>query len=248
MKHGKKNNHLGRTTSHRQAMLSNMASSLIIHKRITTTVAKAKELRKYVEPLITKAKLDSTHSRRVVFSYLQDKESIKSLFGEVATRTAERPGGYTRIIKLGEVRLGDSAEMCMMELVDFNDIYGKDVATKKSKTRRRKKAKSKDSSSELDNQSQKTESTEVEATKEKETETKADTEMEVSSTEAKNDNKAEAEIDTTENTDSQEEPSVKVKAGKKSKVDSNLESKKGEADIDAETKTDEETDTDSEKV
>jgi large subunit ribosomal protein L17 len=136
MRHGKKDNHLGRTKSHRDAMLSNMASSLLLNKRITTTVAKAKELRKYVEPLITKAKTDTTHSRRVVFSYLQNKESIQSLFGEVATRTADRPGGYTRIIKLGDARLGDAAEMCMMELVDFNDIYKKDGAEKKGKTRR----------------------------------------------------------------------------------------------------------------
>lgn len=136
MRHGKKNNHLGRQKAHREAMLSNMASSLLVHKRITTTVAKAKELRKYVEPLITKAKTDSMHSRRVVFSYLQNKESIKALFGEVATRTAERPGGYTRIIKLGDVRLGDAAEMCLMELVDFNDLYKKDGVEKKGKTRR----------------------------------------------------------------------------------------------------------------
>jgi large subunit ribosomal protein L17 len=141
MRHGKKDNHLGRKKAHRDAMLSNLASSLLLHKRITTTVAKAKELRKYVEPLITKAKTDSTHSRRTVFSYLQNKESIQSLFGEVATRTAERPGGYTRIIKLGDVRLGDNAEMCMMELVDFNDLYKKDDAAKKGKTRRSRKGK-----------------------------------------------------------------------------------------------------------
>ena len=136
MRHGKKDNHLGRKKAHREAMLSNMASSLLLHKRITTTVAKAKELRKYVEPLITKAKTDSMHSRRVVFSYLQNKESIQALFGEVATRTAERPGGYTRIIKMGDVRLGDNAEMCLMELVDFNDIYKTEDASKKGKTRR----------------------------------------------------------------------------------------------------------------
>lgn len=141
MRHGKKDNHLGRKKAHRDAMLSNLASSLLLHKRITTTVAKAKELRKYVEPLITKAKTDSTHSRRTVFSYLQNKESIQSLFGEVATRTAERAGGYTRIVKLGDVRLGDNAEMCMMELVDFNDLYKKDDAAKKGKTRRSRKGK-----------------------------------------------------------------------------------------------------------
>ena len=141
MRHGKKVNHLGRTSSHRKAMLSNMASSLILSKRITTTVAKAKALRKYVEPLITKAKADTTHSRRTVFSYLQNKDSVKELFSTVASRTSERPGGYTRIIKMGDVRLGDAAEMCLIELVDFNDIYGKELAAKKGKTRRsRKKA------------------------------------------------------------------------------------------------------------
>ena len=140
MRHGKKVNHLGRKKAHRDAMLSNMASSLLINKRITTTVAKAKALRVYVEPLITKAKTDTTHSRRTVFSYLQNKESIQSLFGEVASRTAERPGSYTRIIKLGDARLGDAAEMCMMELVDFNDLYKKDDGAKKGKTRRSRKS------------------------------------------------------------------------------------------------------------
>ncbi len=144
MRHGKKNNHLGRKKAHRDALLSNMASSLLIHKRITTTLAKAKVLRKYVEPLITKAKTDSTHSRRTVFSYLQNKESIQALFGEVATRTADRPGGYTRIIKLGDARLGDAAEMCLMELVDFNDLYQKDDSEKKGKTRRSRKGKKAD--------------------------------------------------------------------------------------------------------
>ena len=141
MRHGKKVNHLGRTSAHRQALLSNMASSLILNKRITTTVAKAKELRKYVEPLITRAKTDSTHSRRTVFSYLQNKESVTTLFGEIAGRTAERKGGYTRIIKLSDPRLGDAADMCLMELVDFNDLYKKDGAAKKTKTRRGRKGK-----------------------------------------------------------------------------------------------------------
>ena len=144
MRHGKKTNHLGRKSAHRHALLSNMASSLFLHKRITTTVAKAKELRKYVEPLITKAKTNTTHSRRTVMSYLQNKESIVALFGEVAGRTAERPGGYTRIIKLGDVRLGDAAEMCLFELVDFNDLYKKDGAEKKAKTRRGRKSKTAD--------------------------------------------------------------------------------------------------------
>lgn len=141
MRHGKKVNHLGRKSAHRHALLSNMASSLILNKRITTTVAKAKALRKYVEPLLTKSKDDTTHSRRTVFSYLQNKESLKILFGEVASKIADRPGGYTRIIKMGEVRVGDNAEMCLMELVDFNTLYTKDGATKKAKTRRSRRGK-----------------------------------------------------------------------------------------------------------
>ena len=142
MRHGKKFNHLGRTASHRKAMLSNMASSLIQHKRISTTVAKAKALRKYVEPLITKAKTDSTHSRRVVFSYLQDKESVTTLFGEVADKVANRPGGYTRIIKTGN-RLGDNADMCIIELVDYNELLLKEAAPAKKTTRRRRGGKKK---------------------------------------------------------------------------------------------------------
>ncbi len=141
MRHGKKFNHLGRTASHRSAMLSNMASSLILHKRITTTVAKAKALRKYVEPLITKSKTDSTHSRRTVFSYLQNKDSVKILFDEVAEKVATRPGGYTRIIRMGS-RLGDNADMCLVELVDYNELLLKETAGTKSRTRRRKKSSS----------------------------------------------------------------------------------------------------------
>jgi large subunit ribosomal protein L17 len=141
MRHGKKINHLGRKSAHRHALLSNMASSLILNKRITTTVAKAKALRKYVEPLLTRAKDDTTHSRRTVFSYLQNKESVKTLFGEVASKIADRPGGYTRIIKMGDVRVGDNAEMCLIELVDFNTLYTKDGAVKKAKTRRSRKGK-----------------------------------------------------------------------------------------------------------
>ncbi len=137
MRHGKKVNHLGRTDSHRKAMMANMASSLIIHKRITTTLAKAKALRVYVEPLLTKSKSDTTHSRRTVFSYLQDKDSVNVLFREVAEKIANRPGGYTRIIKL-ENRLGDNAEMALIELVDYNTVYTKDgAAAAKKSTRRR---------------------------------------------------------------------------------------------------------------
>lgn len=133
MRHGKKFNHLGRKTAHRKAMLSNMACSLIEHKRITTTVAKAKELRKFVEPLINRSKEDSTHSRRVCFSYLKNKHAVSELFREVAPKVSERAGGYTRIIRTG-YRLGDSAEMCLIELVDFNELYGKEE--KKTRTRR----------------------------------------------------------------------------------------------------------------
>lgn len=145
MRHGKKDNHLGRTASHRKAMLSNMAASLIIHKRIETTLAKAKELRKYVEPLLTRAKEDSTHNRRIVFSYLNDKESTKELFGVVSDKIADRPGGYTRIIKLGN-RLGDSAETCLIELVDFNDALLLANADKPAKTRRSRRGGKKEGS------------------------------------------------------------------------------------------------------
>jgi large subunit ribosomal protein L17 len=141
MRHGKKINHLGRKSAHRQALLSNMASSLIINKRISTTVAKAKALRKYVEPLLTRSKDDTTHSRRTAFSYLQNKESVQTLFGEVASKIADRPGGYTRIIKLEGTRLGDNAEMCFIELVDFNTLYTKEGAARKTKTRRSRRGK-----------------------------------------------------------------------------------------------------------
>jgi len=154
MRHGKKVNHLGRKTAHRHALLSNMASSLILNKRITTTVAKAKALRKYVEPLLTKAKDDTTHSRRTVFSYLQNKESVKTLFGEVASKISDRPGGYTRIIKMGDVRVGDNAEMCLIELVDFNTLYSKTAATKKAKTRRGRKGKKAEGAETADEQVQ----------------------------------------------------------------------------------------------
>jgi large subunit ribosomal protein L17 len=139
MRHGKKFNHLGRTTSHRKAMLSNMACSLIEHKRINTTVAKAKALRKYIEPLITKSKDDTTHNRRIVFSYLRNKYSVTELFKEVSVKVADRPGGYVRIIKLGN-RQGDNASMAMLELVDYNEIYNPN-GNKKKKTTRRGKSK-----------------------------------------------------------------------------------------------------------
>ncbi len=139
MRHGKKINHLGRTTAHRHAMLSNMATSLILHKRVTTTVAKAKALRQYVEPLLTRAKDDTTHSRRTVFASLQSKEGLKELYGDVAARIANRPGGYTRILKLSAGRSGDNADMCIIELVDFNEtlLEAKNAAESKTTTTRR---------------------------------------------------------------------------------------------------------------
>ncbi|MCG1035667.1 50S ribosomal protein L17 [Polaribacter sargassicola] len=140
MRHGKKHNHLGRKTAHRKAMLANMACSLIEHKRINTTVAKAKALRVFVEPLITKSKADTTHNRRIVFSYLRDKYAVTELFREISVKVADRPGGYVRIIKLGN-RQGDNAPMAMVELVDYNEIYNpKGKKAKKSTRRGRKKA------------------------------------------------------------------------------------------------------------
>jgi len=137
MRHQRVINHLGRTSSHRKAMLANMASSLILHKKITTTTAKAKALRTYIEPLITKSKEDSTHSRRIVFSYLKDKQAVSELFREVSPKIAERPGGYTRILKIGN-RIGDNAELCVLELVDYNvNMLGGEAA--KPKTTRRKR-------------------------------------------------------------------------------------------------------------
>ena len=142
MRHNKKFNHLGRKSAHRKAMLSNMASSLILNKRIITTVAKAKALRMYVEPLITRSKEDNTSNRRLVFSYLQNKFAVTELFREVSTKVAERPGGYTRIIRMPNMRAGDAADMCMMELVDYNDVYTTEAKkpAKAKATRRSKKA------------------------------------------------------------------------------------------------------------
>ena len=154
MRHGKKFNHLSRPTAHRKALLINLAKALILHKRINTTVAKAKALRKFVEPILTKTKKDTMHSRRVVFSYFQDKEPVKELFNNIAEKIADRPGGYTRIIKLGN-RLGDNAEMCMIELVDYNNLLQKEAKSSRNKTRRgRRKAKATDSSTTTPPQSQ----------------------------------------------------------------------------------------------
>lgn len=135
MRHGKKNNHLGRKTAHRKAMLANMACSLIEHKRINTTVAKAKALKQFVEPLVTKSKEDTTHNRRIVFARLRQKDAVTALFRDVAVKVGDRPGGYTRIIKLGN-RLGDNADMALIELVDYNETYNVGKATKKKSTRR----------------------------------------------------------------------------------------------------------------
>ncbi|MGY8933216.1 MAG: 50S ribosomal protein L17 [Flavobacteriales bacterium] len=135
MRHGKKVNHLGRKTAHRKSMLANMACSLIEHKRINTTVAKAKALKQFVEPIITKSKLDTTHSRRIVMARLRQKEAVTELFKDVSVKVGDRPGGYTRIIKLGN-RLGDNADMAMIELVDYNEIYNAGKAVKKKTTRR----------------------------------------------------------------------------------------------------------------
>ena len=141
MRHGKKFNHLGRKTAHRKAMLANMTCSLIEHKRINTTVAKAKALKQFVEPVITKSKEDTTHNRRLVMAKLRQKDAVIELFRDVAAKVADRPGGYTRIIKLGN-RLGDNADMAMIELVDYNDIYSPNNTTKKKSTRRSRRSKS----------------------------------------------------------------------------------------------------------
>jgi len=147
MRHGKKFNHLGRRSAHRKAMLANMGSSLIKHKRINTTVAKAKALRVFLEPLITKSKTDTLHNRRVVFSNLRDKDAVTELFREISTKVADRPGGYLRIIKLGN-RLGDNAEMALIEFVDYNTTYNADKPAKKKTRRRRKKAKTEETAPE----------------------------------------------------------------------------------------------------
>jgi len=143
MRHGKRFNHLSRKAPHRKSMLSNMASSLILHKKIETTVAKAKALRKYVEPILTKSKSDTTHSRRSVFSHLQNKESVNELFTNISEKISSRPGGYTRIIKIGN-RLGDNAEMCIIELVDYNMLLAEESTPQKKTTRRRRKKKTSD--------------------------------------------------------------------------------------------------------
>lgn len=184
MRHNKKFNHLGRTSSHRQALLSNMAISLIRHKRIATTLAKAKALRVYVEPLLTKAKEDTTHSRRTVFSYLQNKEAVTELFRDIAVKIADRPGGYTRILRTG-FRLGDNAEMCIIELVDYNENMLKDKAAKKTTRTRRS---SKKAEAEAKAEAPKEKEPKAEAKKE---ETKEEVKAEEPATEAPAEEKAE---------------------------------------------------------
>ena len=149
MKHGKKVNHLSRKVAHRKSMLANMASSLIEHKRINTTVAKAKALKQFVEPLITKSKIDTTHNRRIVFSLLRNKYAVASLFRDVAIKIGDRPGGYTRVIKMGN-RLGDNAAMAMIELVDFNEVYNAEKSEEKKSTRRSRSRRKSTSSKNVD--------------------------------------------------------------------------------------------------
>lgn len=229
MRHGKKFNHLSRKTGHRKAMLGNMASSLIMHKRINTTVAKAKALRQFVEPLISKSKADSTHSRRIVFRNLQDKSAVSELFNEVAPKVAERNGGYTRIIKTG-TRLGDNAEMCMIELVDFNELILTESKPKKKRTRR-----SKSSSSDAP----KTESKKEEAPK---TEAKADDKKEAPKAEEKKKEAPKAEAKADDKKDDApkaeakkeekeaETPKAEKKDEKKSEAPKKADDKKDDAD------------------
>ena len=191
MRHGKKVNHLSRTDSHRRAMLANMASSLILHKRITTTLAKAKALRVYVEPIITKSKDDTTHSRRTVFSYLQNKEVVSILFRDVAAKVANRPGGYTRILKMGN-RLGDNASMALIELVDYNEVYTSGDAVVEKKATRRRGAKAKKSADEPTNAAPKAAVAEEEV-KAVETTPEVETSVEESSSPAQTDNEEKKE-------------------------------------------------------
>ena len=211
MRHRKKFNHLSRTSAHRKAMLSNMATSLILHKRITTTTAKAKALRMYVEPLITRSKEDTTHSRRTVFSYLQSKEAVTELFREVSTKVAERPGGYTRIIKMGN-RLGDNADMCLIELVDYNEHMMAESGTSEKKPagkRRRRRGSG----------SSKAQATEAQApvTEETPAETKAKESEAVAEKETAEKPKAEAKVDAPKE-EAKEEPKAEVKEESKAKA------------------------------
>ena len=230
MRHGKKFNHLSRKTAHRKSLLSNMACSLIEHKKINTTLAKAKALRKYVEPLITKSKTDTTHSRRVVFSYLKQKEAVSELFREVASKVADRPGGYTRIIKLNP-RLGDNAEMAIIELVDYNELMLSDKTSKTKKTRRRRTKKSTSDIAEVVASTESTEQTltdaEVVDSVESTEQTLSDTEV-VASTETTDQTVTDAEVieDVVEETKSKEEKATDEESKEEdSKSDSETDKK-----------------------
>lgn len=218
MRHNRKNNHLSRTASHRKAMLSNMACSLIEHKRINTTVAKAKALRIFVEPLITKSKQDSTHSRRTVFSTLQSKEAVTELFREVAPKVMSRPGGYTRIIKTG-FRQGDGAETAMIELVDFNEIYGNESS---SKPKRRRRGGAKTTGAAAQAKADVADEV-VEVVEEEKTETKA--EVEATETEAEA-TKAPAEAKEEKETSEAEEPKAEAPSNEEDKSSDSEEEKK----------------------
>lgn len=208
MRHGKKVKSLGRKSAHRKAMLSNMATSLIMHKRITTTVAKAKALRKYIEPLITKAKTDSTHSRRIVFSYLQDKAAITELFREISPKIADRPGGYTRILRTG-FRIGDGAEMCIIELVDYNDNYTQSKGAKKAKAKTTRRGRGKGKKEALETTSATTPIVEEKTTE------KTEAEVETTEVEEKEDKKVkEEEVKKVEEVEEKEVEEKKVEKEK----------------------------------
>lgn len=217
MRHGKRFNHLSRTSAHRKAMLANMASSLIIHKRIKTTVAKAKALRTYIEPLITKSKTDSTHSRRVVFSYLNDKDAVTELFREISVKVADRPGGYTRIIKIG-ARMGDNAEMALIELVDYNENLLDAKAKGPKKTRRRRGGKKQEEGAEVAEQAVETAEESVEdASEEVKEEAAAETTEEVKE-EPEAEAKEEVKPTSAEATADKEEPKEEPEAEAKEEV------------------------------
>ena len=234
MRHKKSFNHLGRKTAHRKAMLSNMACSLIKHKRIETTTAKAKALKRYIEPLITRSKDDSTHARRVVFSYLQDKETVSVLFRDVAAKVGDRPGGYTRIIKLGH-RLGDNADMCIIELVDFNEtMLAEKADTKKSTSRRRRGSRKKTEAVAEEQQAVVKEETPVAAAEELEPSTKA-----TAGTEAVAEEQPVAEVDA---------PAEQVEPSAEEQTEASAEEKKDdEAEASAEEKKDDKAEEESDK-
>jgi large subunit ribosomal protein L17 len=220
MRHRKKFNHLSRKSAHRKAMLSNMATSLIMHKRIHTTLAKAKALRMYVEPLINRSKEDTTHSRRVVFSYLQSKDAVTELFRVISVKVADRPGGYTRIIKLDN-RLGDNAEMCMMELVDFNENLLSDTGTKAAKTTRRRRGSKKKATDTA-------ESSDVAVKTETKVEEKVETKVE-EKVEAKVEEKVEEKIDAKEEAKAEVTEEVKAEAKEEPKAEEKKTEAKPEA-------------------